>query len=260
MQFFHPPLQMGSPRLPLIGPQTALFLDFDGTLADLAPLPGAVQLTAELIPTLTQLAVRLKGALAIVSGRTLTDLDRFLEPLQLATAAEHGSQRRQANGQVISAAAPDLQEVVRRAAALAARHPGLHLEIKSAAVALHYRQAPDLETLVLRVMREAANSTPGAELLHGKCVFEIKPAGVSKGTAIEAFMGEMPFMGRLPLFAGDDVTDEAGFSVVQFLGGQGIKVGEGVTLARHRCAAPAVLRQWLQAACQDSNHWRGTSP
>lgn len=260
MQFFHPPLQMGSPRLPLIGPQTALFLDFDGTLADLAPQPGAVQVTAELIPTLAQLAVRLGGALAIVSGRTLTDLDRFLEPLQLAAAAEHGSQRRQANGQVISAAAPDLQEVVRRAAALAARHPGLYLEIKSAAVALHYRQAPDLETLALRVMREAANSTPGAELLHGKCVFEIKPAGVSKGTAIEAFMGEMPFVGRLPLFAGDDVTDEAGFSVVQFLGGQGIKVGEGVTLARHRCAAPAVLRQWLQAACQDSAHWRGTSP
>ena len=260
MQLLTPSPQMGSPRLPLIGPQTALFLDFDGTLADLAPQPGAVQVTAGLIPTLAQLATRLGGALAIVSGRTLTDLDRFLDPLQLAAAAEHGAQRRQADGQVVSVAAPDLQEVVRRAAALAARHPGLYLEIKSAAVALHYRHAPDLETLALQVMREAANSTPGAELLQGKYVFEIKPAGVSKGTAIEAFMGEAPFAGRLPLFAGDDVTDEAGFSVVQFLGGQGIKVGEGATLARHRCAAPAALRQWLQAASQNSGHWRGISP
>ena len=260
MQLIPPTLQMGSPHLPQIGAQTALFLDFDGTLADLAPQPGAVQVTAGLIPTLARLAERLGGALAIVSGRTLTDLDRFLDPLRLAAAAEHGAQRRQADGQVISVAAPDLQEVVRRATALAARHPGLHLEIKSAAVALHYRHAPDLETLALQVMREAANSTPGAELLQGKYVFEIKPAGVSKGTAIEAFMGEKPFAGRLPLFAGDDVTDEAGFSVVQFLGGQGIKVGEGATLARHRCAAPATLRQWLLTASRDAGHWHGIGP
>ena len=257
MQISTPSPQSGSPSLPPIGQQTALFLDFDGTLADLAPQPEAVQVAAGLIPTLAQLAARLDGALAIVSGRKLADLDRFLAPLQLAAAAEHGSQRRQAGGQVIHLASPDLQKVVRRAIALAWRHVGLRVEIKSATVALHYRHAPDLETLALQVMREAADSTPGVELLQGKYVLEIKPAGVSKGTAIKAFMGEAPFAGRLPLFAGDDVTDEAGFSVVQFLGGEGIKVGEGATQARHRCAAPAALRQWLQAACRDQDHtWR----
>ncbi|HEX5286069.1 MAG TPA: trehalose-phosphatase, partial [Polaromonas sp.] len=108
--------------LPGIGPQTALFLDFDGTLADLAPQPEAVQVTAELIPILRQLAAQLGGALAIVSGRKLTDLDGFLAPLQLPSAAEHGAQRRSPQGEVIRLASPDLQEVVRLATALAARH------------------------------------------------------------------------------------------------------------------------------------------
>lgn len=236
--------------LPGISPRTALFLDFDGTLADLAPQPEAVQVTAELIPVLRQLAAQLGGALAIVSGRKLTDLDGFLAPLQLPAAAEHGAQRRLPEGDVIRLASPDLQEVVRLATALAARHAGLRVEIKAAAVALHYRHAPELETLALQVMLEAADSTPGVELLRGKCVFEIKPAGISKGTAIEAFMAETPFAGRLPLFAGDDTTDEAGFSAVQLLGGHGIKVGEGATLADYRCPEPMALRQWLQAACQ----------
>lgn len=237
--------------LPDIGPQTALFLDFDGTLADLAPQPEAVQLVADLIPVLTQLAAQLNGALAIVSGRRLADLDGFLAPLQLTSAAEHGAQRRLAQGQVISLASPDLQEVVRLATALAARHTGLRVEIKSAAVALHYRHAPELETLAQQVMRDAAHGTPGLELLRGKCVFEVKPAGISKGTAIEAFMAAAPFAGRLPLFAGDDTTDEAGFSAVQLLGGQGIKVGKGDSRAHYRCQTPAALRQWLRLACHD---------
>jgi trehalose 6-phosphate phosphatase len=249
-----PPSSLRS--LPGIGSQTALFLDFDGTLADLAPQPEAVQVAAELIPVLTQLAAQLGGALAIVSGRKLTDLDGFLAPLQLPAAAEHGAQRRLPQGEVIRLASPDLQEVVRLATALAARHAGLRVEIKAAAVALHYRHAPEMETLALQVMLDAAHGTPGVELLHGKYVFEVKPAGISKGTAIEAFMAEAPFAGRLPLFAGDDTTDEAGFSAVQLLGGQGIKVGEGATLANYRCATPDALRQWLQVACQD----RGPKP
>ncbi len=232
--------------LPLISPQTALFLDFDGTLADLAPQPEAVQVAVDLIPILTQLAVRLNGALVIVSGRKLCDLDGFLAPLRLPAAAEHGSQRRQGSGEIIRQASPDLLEAVRLATALAERHAGLRVEIKSATVALHYRHAPELETLCLQVMQDAASQTPGVELLRGKCVFEIKPAGISKGTAIASFMSEAPFAGRLPLFAGDDVTDEAGFSAVQLLGGEGIKVGEGATLANYRCPSPALLRQWLQ--------------
>lgn len=238
------------PALPGIDAQTALFLDFDGTLADLAPQPEAVQLAADLIPVLTQLAAQLNGALAIVSGRRLADLDGFLAPLRLPSAAEHGAQHRAAGGEVICLAAPDLRAVARLATALAARHAGLRVEVKSAAVALHYRHAPALEALALQVMQDAAQRTPGLELLRGKSVLEIKPAGISKGTAIEAFMASAPFAGRLPLFAGDDTTDEAGFSAVQLLGGQGIKVGEGSTLAQFRCASPAALRQWLRLACQ----------
>jgi trehalose 6-phosphate phosphatase len=234
--------------LPAIGAHSALFLDFDGTLVDLAPQPEAVHLVAGLVPALARLSTLLDGALAIVSGRTLIDLDGFLAPLRLPAAAEHGAQRRVAGGVAISLAAPDLQEVARRAAELMVHHPGLRVEVKSAAVALHYRHAPELEALCLQVMLEAAASTPGVELLRGKFVFEVKPAGVSKGTAIEAFMAEPPFAGRIPLFAGDDTTDEAGFTAVQFMGGEGIKVGEGATLARYRCASPTALRQWLDEA------------
>lgn len=236
--------------LPPIGPQTALFLDFDGTLADLAPQPEAVQVTAELVPTLRQLQAQLNGALAIVSGRQLAELDVFLAPLQLPTAAEHGAQCRWPSGEVMRLASPDLRDVARLATALAARHVGLRVEIKLAAVALHYRHAPELEAQCLQVMLEATTSVPGLELLRGKYVFEVKPVGVSKGTAIAAFMAQPPFVGRLPLFAGDDVTDEAGFATVQQLGGESIKIGEGATLAHYRCATPAAFRQWLQASSQ----------
>lgn len=244
------------PALPGIDAQTALFLDFDGTLADLAPQPEAVQLAADLVPVLTQLAAQLNGALAIVSGRRLADLDDFLAPLRLPSAAEHGARQRAAGGDVRCLASPDLKAVVQLATALAARHAGLRVEVKSAAVALHYRHAPALETLALQVMQDAASRTPGLELLRGKSVFEVKPAGISKGTAIKAFMASAPFAGRKPLFAGDDMTDEAGFSAVQRLGGQGIKVGEGPTLAQFSCPSPAALRQWLRLACQPA----ATSP
>jgi len=234
--------------LPTIGAQTALFLDFDGTLADLAPEPDAVQLVSGVIPALLRISGQLGGALAIVSGRRLADLDGFLAPLQLPLATEHGAQRRDVQGRVLSFAEPDLSGLARSATEFAAQHDGLRVEIKQAAVALHYRHAPELEALCLQVMQEAANRTPGVELLSGKYVFEVKPANVSKGSAIRAFMNEAPFSGRLPLFAGDDTTDEAGFAAVQSLGGEGIKVGEGPTLAHHRCASPDALREWLHAA------------
>ena len=259
-----PPSPSSSP-LPVLGPQTALFLDFDGTLADLAPQPDAVQVDAGLIPTLAALAGRLGGALAIVSGRQFSDLDRFLAPLRLPCAAEHGAQRRLGSGEVVSLASPDLGAVVQATRALAEQHPGLRVEVKSAAVALHYRHAPALETLCLQVMTALSHRTPGVELLRGKCVFEIKPSGISKGTAIEAFMAEPPFAGRVPIFAGDDLTDEAGFSVVQFMGGEGVKVGEGHTLADYRCPTPFELRRWLHAASRSwsrapRGHSSGTEP
>lgn len=236
--------------LPRLTRQSALFLDFDGTLVDIAPQPELVQVDGGLAALLQALFIQLGGALAIVSGRKLADLDHFLAPASLPAAAEHGALQRPAHGDVLQLAAPDLHDISRIALALQAQHAGVLAEIKSAAVALHYRQAPELEELCLNTMAEAVKRTPGVELLKGKCVLEIKPAGVSKGTAIASFMAQAPFAGRLPVFAGDDTTDESGFATVQNLGGEGIKIGEGASLAGYRCPSPADLRAWLQSSLQ----------
>ncbi|MDB5964268.1 MAG: otsB [Polaromonas sp.] len=234
--------------LPVLGPETALFLDFDGTLVDIASQPELVAVPAGLVDMLGRLSEALGGALAIVSGRALADIDRFLSPLTLPAGAEHGAVHRLQQDTVRHLAAPDLRDVQRVALALAQQHAGLRVEIKSAAVALHYRHAPELESVCLEAMAEAVKRTPGADLMHGKFVFEIKPAGVSKGSAIRAFMGQEPFTTRVPVFAGDDTTDEAGFAAVQDLGGHGIKVGTGPSAAAWRCSTPTVLREWLTAA------------
>jgi len=236
--------------LPVLTAQTALFLDFDGTLAEIASEPELVVVPDDLIGLLEQLSRLLGGALALVSGRKITDLDGFLAPLRLPTAAEHGAQQRLPTGEMLSLAAPPLHDVIRLAQSLALEHPGLRVEIKSAAVALHYRHAPELEALCLQMLAEIVKVTPGVELMQGKCVFEVKPAGISKGSAMELFMSQPPFAGRLPLFAGDDTTDEAGFAAVQAMGGAAIKVGAGISLAVYRCADPARLRQWLHESMQ----------
>ena len=234
------------PSLPALNPRdTALFLDFDGTLAELAARPGAVRVPVQLVPMLDHLREHWQGALALVTGRPLADLDALLAPLRLPAAAEHGAVWRGADGRQRSVPAPDLQAVTRVARALARQHAGLQVELKTAAVALHYRQAPALENLCLQHLSQAVMRTPDVELLRGKCVIEVKPLGVSKGSAIAAFMREPPFAGRTPWFAGDDVTDEAGFAWVQAAGGQCLKVGAGPSLARHRCANPQALRDWL---------------
>jgi len=233
--------------LPRLTRPTALFLDFDGTLVDLADQPELVHVPPELVPLLSDLRDRLAGALAVVSGRRIVDIDTFLAPLELPAAGEHGARRRNAAGTLFETTPHDLQPVIDAVLPLAEQHPGLRLERKEAAVALHYRHAPELETLCHATLSEALRGHPGLTLLHGKFVFEAKPAGVSKGHAIEAFMQEAPFTGRQPVFAGDDVTDEAGFASVRKLGGLGIKVGQGPTMAQHRCASPAELSIWLSA-------------
>lgn len=237
--------------LPRLSLPTALFLDFDGTLVDLADQPELVHVPPQLEPLLSALQVRLDGALAVVSGRRIVDIDTFLTPLALPAAGEHGARRRNAAGVLFEAEAPDLQPVIDAVLPLAERYPGLRLERKEAAVALHYRHAPALEALCRETLTEALRHTAGLTLLHGKFVFEAKPASVSKGRAIEDFMREAPFAGRQPVFAGDDVTDEAGFEAVRRLQGLGIKIGQGPTMAQHRCANPAELLEWLQTLLED---------
>ena len=234
-----------SETFPSITPDTALFLDFDGTLVGLAPQPEMVEVPPGLTGVLSALYTRLNGALALVSGRALYDLDAFLAPLLLPAAGEHGAQRRAADGRLVSTPPVDLQAVLQAAEGLARHYPALILERKKLALSLHYRQAPELEHLCLQVLREAVARSTGIELMQGKCVIDLKPSGVSKGTAIAAFMSEAPFAGRHPVFAGDDVTDEAGFERVRQLGGKTIKVGPEPTLAQFRCASVAQLGDWL---------------
>lgn len=232
----------------ILCPSCALFLDFDGSLVDIAPQPEAVIVPAGLVATLAALDRYLGGAMALISGRPIEQIDAFLHPLRLPVAGVHGAERRGAEGRVTLMSTHPLQQVEEAALALAARYPALRVENKRGSVALHYRQAPQLERLCLDTMQAAVEESPGLTLLRGKMVAEAKPGGASKGRAIEAFMHEPPFAGRMPVFVGDDVTDEVGFSTVQRMRGLGVKVGEGSTVAWHRLASPGDLRAQLQAA------------
>lgn len=232
----------------ILHPSCALFLDFDGSLVDLAPQPEAVVVPSGLVATLESLKNYLGGAIALISGRPIEQIDAFLHPLQLPAAGVHGAERRAADGAVTLMSTHPLEEVEAAALGLAAQHPQLRVENKRGSVALHYRQAPELERLCLETMQAAVERSPGLTLLRGKMVAEAKPGGASKGHAIEAFLQEAPFAGRTPVFVGDDFTDEVGFSTVQRLRGLGVKVGEGSTVAWQRLASPAALRYQLQAA------------
>jgi trehalose 6-phosphate phosphatase len=238
------------PRLLTTG--TALFLDFDGTLVDIAPRPDAVHIPGELAGLLALLHQRLGGALALITGRAQDDVETLLMPgmANLPAAYEHGAVRRGAGPSLTVAPPPALDRVLTAAHSLADRHPELLVEHKRSSVALHFRLAPALAPACVAAMTEASQQEPGLQLLHGKAVVEVKSAQVGKGLAIEAFMAESPFAGRRPVFAGDDVTDEAGFEAVQRMGGDAIKVGSGETAAIHRIPDPTRLRQWLQDSLQ----------
>lgn len=232
----------------ILYPSCALFLDFDGTMVDLAPQPSAVQVPQPLIAALRDLNDYLQGAVAVISGRPIEQIDGFLRPVRLPVAGVHGAERRGADGTLHLLNTHPLDHIEECACTLAAQNPGLLVENKRGSIALHYRQRPELEELCLRTMQQAVDESPGLTLLRGKMVVEAKPGGASKGHAIEAFLAEPPFAGRRPVFVGDDITDEVGFSTVQRLGGLGIKVGEGATVAWRRLPDPATLRKELEAA------------
>ena len=232
----------------LLYDSTALFLDFDGTLVDIAEQPHQVAVPRELVSTLSLHNEYLGGAVAVISGRPISQIDNFLRPLQLAAAGVHGAERRSAAGEVTLLSVPALDVVEQAAHKLAGQNAGLIVERKRGSLALHFRQVPELEALCLSTMQVAVQQSPGVTLLQGKMVVEAKPSGATKGGAIEAFLREPPFAGRTPLFVGDDITDEVGFASVQRLGGLGVKVGEGPTVAWQRIATPELFRQELQDA------------
>lgn len=232
----------------ILCPSCALFLDFDGTLVDIAAQPEDVVVPSSLVSTLQSLQHYLGGAVAVISGRPIGQIDEFLAPLQLPAAGVHGTERRGPDGKISLLSTYSLEAVESAATALALQHPALRVENKRGSIALHYRQAPELQALCLDTMQAAVQQSPGLSLLHGKMVVEAKPSGASKGHAIQAFLREPPFLGRTPLFVGDDITDEVGFTTVQNMGGMGVKVGEGSTTAWHRLASPQAMRLEMEQA------------
>lgn len=237
------------PYPPLPSSESALFLDFDGTLVKLARTPSSVMVPSELVPMLHQLQILLNGAVAIVTGREVAVIDRFIEPLRLPCAGTHGAQRRNSRGAYITSPARDLAKFVHAGMQLAQYNLGILVEPKNESIALHYRADPALETLCLKTMQELILDSPDWKLVRGKFVVELLPREVSKGAAIKAFMQEPPFKGRRPFFAGDDLSDESGFAVVHELQGVAIKVGAGTSIARHRVDSVKDFYRWLYMGC-----------
>lgn len=228
---------------------TAFFFDFDGTLVELAARPDAIHVPPPLPGLLDELHRLSQGAVAIVSGRAIADLDTYLQMPELPAAGLHGAERRDARGVMVRTGCADarLAHMERELTDLVQRNTGLLLESKGAALALHYRNAPEHEPVARdAVQRLVAAHADRYELQAGKMIYEIKPKGVDKGGALQAFLSEPPFIGRTPFFAGDDLTDEHGFAVVNARNGWSIKVGDGPTAARARMASVDVLRAWLE--------------
>mgnify|MGYP000072928821 FL=1 len=228
-------------------PRFALFLDFDGTLVDIAERPDAIEVEPDLPALLSDLAASHGGALAIVSGRTVSDIDGFLRAEDLDICGMHGLERRVAGR---FSRPPGLAGIAPQVAALRrafADRPGVLVEDKEVGVALHWRMAPQAEAEAMAAMADLARELgPGYRIQDGKAVREIVPAASGKGGAIGDLMEQPPYRGRSPVFAGDDHTDEHGFEAVNALGGLSIKLGPGPTAATRRLEDAVAFRRWLR--------------
>ena len=225
----------------------ALFLDLDGTLAPIAATPDEVTLDSRVLDLLPLLTRKLQGRLAIISGRRLETLDRIFQGRVMAAAGLHGLERRTALGVRIGASAhPGLAQAREEFQRFADNQPGLLVEDKELGVVLHYRKAPEFAKAVQALGQKLAAST-GLALQEGKMIAELLTPGKDKGAALLAFMSEPPFAGAVPVFVGDDRTDEYGFAAVHACGGFGILVGpERETKAQYRLADVDAVIHWLQ--------------
>lgn len=239
-------MQPGLPPAPSF--DWAYFLDVDGTLIDIAESPDAVCVDTALLELIARLYRDSGGAMALVSGRAISNLDKRLGMLHMPLAGQHGLERRDAAGRLwIHATPPAAKYAIKEALIpVLVRHPGLLLEDKGLTLALHYRLAPHLASYVHRLMaRLAEEAKAGLEVQRGKRVAEVKPSGIDKGTVVAEYLAEAPFMGRHAVFIGDDLSDEHGFAEVNRLGGISIKVGKGPSCARFRLPDVAAVRRWL---------------
>jgi trehalose 6-phosphate phosphatase len=226
----------------------ALFLDLDGTLVDIADSPESIHIDTSIRSMIDGVRGACGGALALVSGRSLADLDKYFPGQPFAMAGQHGLEWRIDSGQIRipNNPCPSMADIVCRLEALVARHASLSLENKGQSLALHYRRAPELASHIHQTVQRLLSGSAGElSLLRGKRVVEIRPAGINKGRAIKAFMAEPPFLDRLPVFIGDDRTDEDGFAAVNQMNGVSIKVGPGKTCARFFLRDAAAVRKWI---------------
>lgn len=224
----------------------ALFLDFDGTLVDIAPAPDAIVVPPGLGTALERLTQRRSGRVALVSGRAIADLRKYLGAVRLACAGSHGAERFTADGTAIGPAPSPLPETVRNALRdFAGGHPGIAFEEKGYGAALHVRARPDLEFEAIVFAANVADSA-GLAIKRGIAVVEVVHPGASKAGAVDAFMELAPFCASVPIFIGDDLTDEDGFHAAERHGGFGIVVGTRKdTDARYRLDGPAAVHEWL---------------
>lgn len=247
----------GEPRPPLLPPppladvsrNLALFLDFDGTLVEIADHPDRVLVLPGLAGLVARLAQRLDGRLAIVTGRSLASLEHLLGPLAIAVAGSHGGEFRPAGTTAVQPLAPLLPATaLTRLRRFAQDNGGLLVEAKPFSAAAHYRDHPLARDALLAEARRIADDE-GLGLTHGKMVVELTTPGADKGTALTRFMQQVPFTGASPLFIGDDTTDEHAFAAARTLGGSGILVGpERETAARWRLDGVTAVHQWLKEA------------
>lgn len=226
------------------GPLT-LFLDFDGTLVEIAPTPDTIEVPSNLAVRLHDLADRLDGRLALISGRALSDMEIYLGRLQIARAGSHGIDRRHADGSALDREPEIFPEDVRAELSRFTEASGFSLESKPHGAALHYRARPELEGKGLEFAEKIARAHH-LQVKRGKCVIELVRPGADKGGAVRAFMADAMFAGTRPVFIGDDVTDEDGFAAVMEFGGTGILIGDREpSLAQYRLTGPAQLYDWL---------------
>jgi trehalose 6-phosphate phosphatase len=232
--------------MPPVSENTALFLDIDGTLLDLARTPDSVKVPHELPRALEKLSRQLSGALAFVSGRSLDSIDMLFAPFRPAAIGAHGGEVRGFDGVVTRRQAlPDsVREIF---VGLAGAIPGLLLEDKKCALALHYRLAPEARPVLTSAMEKHAKlfEAEKVHILHGKAVIEARHIGVDKGTAVTALAKQRPFAGRAILFGGDDTTDADVFRILHRLGGRGFSVGKHFPGADHVFESPRAVRRWL---------------
>jgi trehalose 6-phosphate phosphatase len=222
----------------------ALFVDFDGTLAEIGLDPAAIRLEHRAAAALEALAARLGGAVAVLSGRDVRDLVERM-PAAVWRAGGHGLEVVEPGGAAPSRPTPPPEAVLARLRRMADSHAGVRLELKGPVVALHYRAAPEAETACLDAARTAARAVEHHVFQKGKMVVEVKPAAANKGAALRSIASRGPFSGRRPVMLGDDATDEDAILEAIALGGIGIKIGEGESAAGLRTPDPAAVRAWL---------------